>query len=284
MTTNNPSPHSGPAGATNPRAGLVRIVTDSSSCLPPQVAQQLDITVLPVHHMEDGDTQTTAGLSALELTAAYARQLERGGDAGVVALHLSKEISSTWAAAITAAGVFPEGQVKVIDTQQAGMAVGAAAMAAARLAADGANLQQCTDIAQDTLSRAHTWLYVHSTDHLRRSGRISAASALLSTAFAIKPIMHLAGGKLELAAKTRTQVKAWTKLLELAITHAGGQPAFVAVQHADAAESAEHLAQLLREQLPAGSSISVMPLSPIIAVHAGPGAVAISCIAHIGAS
>ena len=111
----------------------VRIVTDSSAGLPADVVEELGITVVDLHVMADGegDGASTAGLSSLELVAAYARQLERGGDEGVLALHLAKELSSTWSAAVQAAAIFPEEQVRVIETGSVGMAVGAAAMTAA---------------------------------------------------------------------------------------------------------------------------------------------------------
>jgi hypothetical protein len=59
-------------------------------------------------------------------------------------------------------------------------------------------------------------LYVHRLDAMARGGRLSTAQRLLSTALAIKPILHLAGGKIELAAKTRTQSKAMARLVTLA--------------------------------------------------------------------
>lgn len=86
----------------------VRVITDSSACLPDEVADELDITVIDLHVMQNGEERSTSGLSSLELAAAYARQLERGGDQGVLALHLSKELSSTWSAAVTASAVFAE--------------------------------------------------------------------------------------------------------------------------------------------------------------------------------
>ena len=160
----------------------VRIVTDSSSGLPADVVEELGITVVDLHVMSDGDGSSTAGLSSLELVAAYARQLERGGDEGVLALHLAKELSSTWSAAAQAAAVFPDEQVRVIETGSVGMAVGAAAMTAAKLASEGADLQTCHDIAVDTLSRSATWVYLHGIEDIRRSGRISTGTALSARA------------------------------------------------------------------------------------------------------
>ena len=83
----------------------VRVVTDTSAGLPEHVARDLGITVLDLHMVGDEDDKSTSGLSSLELAAAYARQLERGGDAGVVALHLSKDLSATWSAAVAASAV-----------------------------------------------------------------------------------------------------------------------------------------------------------------------------------
>ncbi|MDN6662593.1 MAG: DegV family protein [Corynebacterium variabile] len=258
----------------------VHVVTDSTACLPPALADEYGITVLDIHTRgqiptkgadapgvpediaddeaggkdadtdaapedagsvgESGDTDdaddpgdvagdsgtgdsgkqeedapTTAGLGPLELTAAYARLLERGGDEGVVALHLSRELSSTWTSATQAAGVF-HGLVEVLDTRSAGMVLGQAAIAAAQASAAGGTLAECTAAAQHVLDGAEVWLYVHRLDAMARGGRLSTAQRLLSTALAIKPILRLAGGKIELAAKTRTQSKAMARLVSLA--------------------------------------------------------------------
>lgn len=256
----------------------VRVITDSSACLPAEVADDLDITIIDLHVMQNGEERSTSGLSSLELAAAYARQLERGGDQGVLALHISKELSSTWSAAVTASAVFTEGAVRIVDTGSLGMVVGAAAMAAAKLAKDGASLEECYDIAVDTLRRSETWVYLHRIDELRRSGRISTATAVVSTALANRPIMRVADGRMEMAAKTRTQSKAFAKLVELAQIRAEGEPVFVAIAQNEAREAARSLQQLLQESLPEGSSFMLVDLDPTLAVHSGPGAISVSCV------
>mgnify|MGYP000944510726 FL=1 len=256
----------------------VRIVTDSSAGLPADVVEELGITVVDLHVMSDGDGASTAGLSSLELVAAYARQLERGGDEGVLALHLAKELSSTWSAAVQAAAIFPDEQVRVIETGSVGMAVGAAAMTAAKLASEGADLKTCHDIAVDTLERSATWVYLHGIDDIRKSGRISTGTALSATLLATKPIMSITDGKLELVGKTRTQEKAFTRLVELVIERAEGRPVFVAIQHHEAEDSAAHLEGMLDEVLPEGSSLMTLPMEATLAVHTGPGAVGVSAV------
>ncbi len=258
----------------------VRIVTDSSSGLPADVVEELGITVLDLHVLdkEGKDEASTSGLGSLELAAAYARQLERGGDEGVVALHLSSQLSSTYAAAVTASGVFDD-KVRVVDTASVGMAVGAAAMAAASLALSGASLDECQTKAEETLRNSATWVYLHRIDEMRRSGRISAGTAIMSAALlAIKPIMEVKDGRLELAGKTRTQTKAFAKLVELVLERAKGEPAFVAIQHNDAELAARQLRDLLEEILPQGSSFMVLPLTPALAVHTGAGAIGVSAV------
>ncbi|AZA08750.1 DegV family protein [Corynebacterium pseudopelargi] len=255
----------------------VRIVTDSSSGLPVDLAQELGITVVDLHVMQSSGEQSTAGLSALELTAAYARQLERGGDAGVVALHLSKELSSTWSAATQAAAIF-DGLVHVVDTQTIGMAVGAAAMAAAKVAAEGADVHTCAEVARDVLGRSETWLYLHRLDAIKKSGRISAATAVVSSALATKPLMRVEHGRLELAFKTRTQSKAFARLVEAIRQRAASAPVFVMIQHFDAANEAAELQRQMERQLASGSSFLSCPLEPTAAVHAGPGAIGVSVV------
>lgn len=256
----------------------VRIVVDSSAGLPAAVVRELGITVVDLHMVDRAAETTTSGLSSLELAAAYARQLERGGDDGVVALHVAKELSSTYSAAVAASAVF-DGAVRVIDTESVGMAVGAAAMAAARVAQNGADLDECEYTAADTLARSATWVYLQKIDELRKSGRLSAGTALMSAAvLAIKPIMEVRGGKLELAGKTRTQAKAFSKLAELIQERAEGEPVFVAVQHFDAEEAVGQLRELFEEVLPPGSSVMVTPLNEVLTVHTGSGAIGVSAV------
>lgn len=255
----------------------VRIVTDSAAGVPKHIADELGITVLDLHVMDDSEEETsTSGLSSLELAAAYARQLERGGDDGVVALHLSKRLSSTWSAAVSASAVFDDA-VRVVDTNSAGMSVGAAAVAAAAFARAGADLDGCVEAAEGALKLSETWLYLRQLDDMRKSGRISATTAVLSAALlATKPILRLNDGKLELAIKTRTQAKAFSKLVNHVVSRAGGMPVFAAVQHGDDIDGANTLKDLLDEALPEGSTVGVYPLADAVIPHTGEGAIGLS--------
>ena len=255
----------------------IRVVTDSSACIPQCLVDQLGITVLDLHAMGSGDDASTSGLSALELCAAYARQLERGGDAGVIAVHLSKELSSTWSAASTAAGVFDK-KVRVIDTDSTGMVIGAAAIAAAKAAHEGATLDECETAAVAVTGNSHLWLYVHKIDALRKSGRMSTGASLLSSALPFKLLFELRDGSFSVAARTRTQTKAMSKMVATVIETVGDRQAVVCVHSTGPSAIAQQVAQDLRQQLPRGSAVLEVNISAALEVHTGAGAIAVSVV------
>ncbi|ACR18092.1 DegV family protein [Corynebacterium kroppenstedtii] len=194
----------------------VRVVTDSSSCLPVESAREWGITVLPLHVVSSDDASSTSGLTALELAAAYGREMERSDDDGVVAVHLGQKLSSTWSAAVAASAVF-EGKVRVIETDSIGMPVGEAAMAAARAAKDGEDLEECARRASMITGHSQLFLYLERTDGLRRSGRMSTMSSLMSSALPVKSLFSLHDGSFGVVARTRTQAKAFTRLVNMVV-------------------------------------------------------------------
>ena len=133
----------------------VHVVTDSSSCLTQEMADKAGVTIVDLHTSGKGAERTTAGLGALELTACYARLLERGGDDGVVAVHISKELSATWSNATTAAGIF-DGLVRVLDTNSVAMTNGFAALKAAEVAREGGSLDEVAKAAQAVICLLYT--------------------------------------------------------------------------------------------------------------------------------
>lgn len=256
----------------------VRIVTDSSSGLTPAEAKKWGITVLPLHTMVGtASHSTTSGLTALELCAAYARQLERGGDRGVLALHLPKELSATWSAAAEAAAVFGA-SVQVVDTSTVGFGVGAAALAAARVAAAGGDLRACHEAATRVFDREATWLYVHRIDELRRSGRLPTSTVVLSAALATKPLLRIVDGRLDVAFKARTRTRAFERLVETVAGYLGESPATVVLQGYQSREASRRLADMLEEALPSGVMIELRELDAALATHTGPGAIGVTVI------
>ena len=268
----------------------VVVVTDSSARLPADLTVPLGIRVVPLHILRDGadlrdgvdampvdlyqsPQVSTAGASPTELAAVYRAALEAGGD-GVVAVHISTELSSTLGAAEHAAQGFG-GAVRVVDSQSAGMGTGFVALAAARAARQGADLEHVAAEAQAAVSRVHAYIVVQRLENLRRSGRIGTAASWLGTALAVKPLLTLTGGKLVLAQRVRTMSKAIAAMVEQVLEVVGESRAALAVHHVDNPDGAADLAATLAAAIPACGPPLVTDLGPVLGVHLGPGALGV---------
>ena len=268
----------------------VVVVTDASSRLPADLLEKWAIRVVPLHILLDGDDlrdgvdeipddiykqdATTAAATPAELANAYQQALADSGGDGVVAVHISSALSGTYGAAErTAADLDPN--VRVIDSKSAAMGIGFVALAAARVAAAGADLDAVAGAASSAVSRGRAFVVVHRLDNLRRSGRIGGAKAWLGTALALKPLLRIDDGKLVLAQRVRTITHATATMIDRVCEVVGEGPAALAVHHVANPDGANEVAAALAERLPACEPAIITPLGPVLALHVGGGAVAV---------
>jgi DegV family protein with EDD domain len=268
----------------------VVVVTDASSRLPADLLEKWAIRVVPLHilldsrDLRDGvddipediykQHATTAAATPAELAHAYQQALADSGGDGVVAVHISSALSGTCGAAErTAADLDPK--VRVVDSRSAAMGTGFVALAAARAAAAGGDLDAVAGAANSAVSRGHAFVVVHRLDNLRRSGRIGGAKAWLGTALALKPLLRIDDGKLVLAQRVRTVTHATTAMIDRVCEVVGDGPAALAVHHVANPDGAKEVAAALAERLPACEPAIITPLGPVLALHVGAGAVAV---------
>jgi DegV family protein with EDD domain len=224
--------------------------------------------------IHDYGQATTAAATPTELGEAYRRALADSGGAGVVAVHLSAALSGTIGAAeATAADIGPA--VRVVDSRSTAMNTGFVALAAARAAASGADLDAVANAATDAVGRNHGFIVVHRLDNLRRSGRIGGAGAWLGTKLSLKPLLRIDDGKLVLAQRVRTASKAVAAMIDKVCEVVGEQHAAIAVQHVVNPDGAAGVAAALAERLPACEPAIVTDLGPVLALHVGAGALAV---------
>jgi DegV family protein with EDD domain len=268
----------------------VVVVTDSSARIPAEMLAELGIAVVALHILIDGRdlrdgvddvppdlyqrAASTAGASPAELAAAYRTALAHSGGDGVVAVHLSAELSSTVGSAEHAAAQF-DGLVRVVDSRSAAMGTGFAALAAARAARAGAALDGVAAAARDAAGRTQAFIVVQRLDNLRRSGRITAAASWLGTALALKPLLRIADGRLVPAQRVRTTSKAIAAMVEQVLDVVGEGRAALAVHHVDNPDGAADLAATLVAALPACGPVIVTELGPVLGVHLGAGALGV---------
>ncbi|MEP6630299.1 MAG: DegV family protein [Lapillicoccus sp.] len=279
----------------------VAIVTDSTAYLPAELvdAAAVPITVVPLHvviggreHREGVDVSvsdlstalrafvpvTTSRPSPAELLDAYTAVADAGAT-HVVSVHLSSEMSGTVQSAHLAAQHSPV-PVEVVDSRSLGMAMGFAVLSAAQASADGRPAGEVAAVARQRAGAAEVAFYVDTLEHLRRGGRIGAASALLGSALAIKPILTLVDGSIRPLERVRTSSRALARLADLTVAaatrmQAAGAVVDIAVQHLDSADRARTLAGTLSERVPVVGHLVVSELGAVVGAHVGPGTLAV---------
>lgn len=275
----------------------VRIVTDSTAYLPDDIVRDHAIEVVPLHvivggkdHIEGRDVTAAEVAQALHdytvvttsrptpqvFAETYARLAAEGATA-IVSIHLSGQMSGTVEAAQLAAAEASV-PVHVIDSGTIGMAMGFAVVAGAEAAARGAAVAEVRSAVERRLAPSGVLFYVHTLEHLRRGGRIGAASALLGSALAIKPILAVRGGRIVPVEKVRTSARAIARIEAMVVEHVkeGGLAVDIAVHHLDSAARAESIAEQLRTLVPEAAQVIVVELGAVVGAHVGPGTVAIA--------
>ncbi|GAA4925103.1 DegV family protein [Stackebrandtia albiflava] len=213
---------------------------------------------------------STSRPAPAELGALY-EELLSSGASGVVSVHLSAELSGTCEGARQAAGEFGD-RVEVVDSRNAGMGVGFAALEAARAARRGAGVVRSAEAARHCVLGTRTFFYVDTLEFLRRGGRISAASALLGTALSVKPILHVDDGQVVVRDRVRTATRALGRLEDLVLAAGGEGDVDVAVHHLRSPESAARLAARLGERFGGRlRRVYTSEVGAVIAAHCGPG-------------
>ncbi|MFB4266915.1 DegV family protein [Nonomuraea sp. GTA35] len=212
---------------------------------------------------------TTSRPTPARFATCYS-DLAAGGATAIVSIHVSGELSGTIESAMAAARDAPV-PVEVIDSRSIAMGLGYPVLAAARAAASGASPDEVAAVARHSMRGTRTFFYVDTLDYLRRSGRIGAAASLFGSALMIRPLLHIADGRISLLEKVRTSSRAIARLEDLAVEVAGERPVEVAVQHLAARERAEALAERLRKRVPGLRDLRVVEVGAVIGVHVGPG-------------
>jgi DegV family protein with EDD domain len=271
----------------------VAVVTDSTAYLPVGLAQQHGVTVVPLQVVVAGRSLaegvevtsaqiaealrhwqpvTTSRPSPHAFEETY-RGLVAGGARGIVSVHLSADLSGTVdAARVAARRVAPDGiQVEVVDSRLLAMGLGYAALSAAETSRRGAGVAEVARAAARRALASGVWLYVDTLEYLRRGGRIGPAAAWLGSALAVKPLLHLADGRLEPIERVRTTSRALARLEEIVVAEAGSARVDVAVQHLASAERADQLARRLRARLPGMRELVVDEVGAVVGAHVGPG-------------
>jgi fatty acid-binding protein DegV len=206
-----------------------------------------------------------------EFAACYREALDAGADA-VVSVHLYRELSGTWDAARLAAEEVDANRVRVVDSR-------AAAMTSATPCSPPPTprRQARTEPGWRRPSRTSAPATACSSPSTPST---DSAAALLGTALAVKPLLHVVQGKIVPLEKVRTTARATERLVELATRAAGDGPVDIAVHHLGAAARAEGVAARLRERLAGITQLLVSEVGALIGAHVGLGLLGVVVVPH----
>ena len=276
------------------------MVTDSAASLSDEVIRSRDIRVVPLQvvigarsYDEGGDAGITTDTVAdalrewtpvstsrptpAAMSEAYRAAAEDGAE-GVVAVHISGEVSGTFESAQLAARDAPI-PVVVVDSRQVGISTGFAVLTVADVLDAGGTAEEAAEAARARCAATTSLFYVDTLEYLRRGGRVGAAAALFGSALAVKPLLTLTDGRIGPLEKVRTSGRALARLEALAVEAAGDRPVDVGVAHLASPDRARALADNLATRLAGnldGREVALGEVGAALGAHVGPGMVAVS--------
>ncbi|WP_369297806.1 DegV family protein [uncultured Neglectibacter sp.] len=279
-----------------------QIITDSTTDISPEMIAELGVQVIPLCYMMEGktfhnipgggemdehtfyeklrsgSTSTTAQINSEEFLQQFTAILESGKD--VLYLAFSSGLSGTCQSAMIARQElqekFPERRIMVFDTLCASMGEGLLVYHAATLQQAGKTMEEVYAWLQENVLHLCHWFTVDDLNHLKRGGRVSAATALVGTMLGIKPVLHVDDeGHLINVSKARGRkqsLDALVKKMEETAIDPKNQTVFIS--HGDCLEDAQYVAGQVKEKF-GTTDIRINFIGPVIGAHSGPGTVAL---------
>lgn len=270
----------------------VKIVTDSSCDLPPEVAAELGLTIVPIrvnlgrNSFRDGidlgpgeaaqkiiaagELPTTSQPPPYEFEKVFASLLEQGHE--VLCLTLSSALSGTYHSALIAAGTFPD-RLRVLDSQLVSAGLGLLAMGAAKFAAQGHSLAQVADHARERIGRTRMFATLDSIEPIVRGGRLNLFARHAAGREGIKLIFSLNGqGGVQIHERVRGRRRSLDRLVELM---AAQPPQEAAVVHVECPGEARQVAEQIAGAR-GGDVLNVWAAGGTVGTYAGRGAIIVA--------
>lgn len=225
--------------------------------------------------MRGGALLSTSMINAYTYYDFFKKLMDTGKD--VIYLDMSREMSHSFQAAGEAAEKikkeYPKQRLHVMDTLCISGGLGMLVQNMVRLHEAGKSFDETLAWGEaNKLKIAHRFT-VDNLNYLKRSGRVSNATALVGSLLAIKPVMYVPDdGKLVVASKVRGRKAALLAILEgmkRDLVHPDGQE--IHILQADCREDAEFMRSKVLEVFPTVSKVIITSLGVVIGAHCGPG-------------
>ncbi len=274
----------------------VKIITDSTSDLTPQIANKLGITVVPLYinfgtesHLDGVDLTTeefyrklasskTLPTTAVPGPAMFAEVYDKLAQETdeIVVISLSSKLSSAHEMESQGKGMIRKKcRIEIIDSKAGCMALGLIAIAAAKAANAGAKLDEVLNITRRNTNRSKIYFAFDTLEYLKRGGRVGAAQAFLGSMLKVNPIFTLENGEGRPVARPRSRVKAIEYLYKFVASFSKIDE--MAIEDATTPDEANLLAERISSRYPR-ERIYMSKVSPVVGTHVGPHVLAVSVL------
>ncbi|MEA3440447.1 MAG: DegV family protein [Chloroflexota bacterium] len=273
----------------------VALVTDSTACIPPEIARDLDITVVPIWVLfgeqayRDGVDITPDEFYARLKTADplphtsspspgdYLKVFEnlRQEADSILVITYSSHFGMSYQAARIAGDQIEGVRVEVLDSRTATMAQGFVAIIAARAIARGADLESAISVAEQTIPCVGFLAKLETLHYLSKSGRVPEIADWIGRALSLRLIFGSGDGVVSVVGASRTQRQAINQILDELVERTMLKKLDVGIFHADAPDEAERLRDRLLKQFEV-DELYLTEMTPVIGAHIGPGVVGLA--------
>ncbi len=281
----------------------VRVVTDSVSDIPPDIAKELGITIMPLyvrfgtevyrdgvdlttdefyHKLIKSTTlPTTAAPSPGEFTQLYDELAEETDE--ILSIYLSSNYSATYEIALRGKEQMKhkDCRVEVIDSREAIMGLGLLVIEAAKAAKAGASLDELVTAVRAMIPKVHVCMCFDTLEYLRRGGRIGRAQSILGSILRVNPIVGIKDGETVPIGRERNRSKAIERLYRFASEFSSvsteEKVVSLAVEHASTPEEAGRLVERLKPLFPS-VPIYISRVGTVVGTHVGPHVIAVTVL------
>ena len=272
----------------------VKVITDSTADLPPALAEELGITVVPLNvHFgtevyRDGveitadefyrrlvtasRLPTTSQPTPGDFLSAYDEMGQTTDE--IISVHISAKLSGTMNSATQALEEYAgSSRIEIVDSMQGSMGLGVVAIAAAEAASRGGSLDDVVTETRAALPNVGFIGLVDTLEYLEKGGRIGKAQAFVGSLLRIKPLLTIRDGEAHPLERARTRAKGVDRMCEL--VQAEMPLKDLAVVYTTTPDEARALAQRLQSFLPQGEVI-LSQVGPVVGTYLGPGVLGVA--------
>jgi DegV family protein with EDD domain len=277
----------------------VAVVTDSISCLNKELIDQYGIIIVPIRlHIQGKIYRDSVDMTPSEAYEFFLQDPERFNTSpaspghyleayqeaskmanGIICITLSSHLSTGYEMASiameNAKQEMPELTIKVMDSRNVTAAEGFVALAAARAAEEGKDLEEAIKAAEEVRDKVRFMAVLETIRYVYRTGRIPKVAASVGSMLNIKPILANSSGKIKFVGAVRDQEKGVDRILKAMSREVGQSQPHIAVMHAYVPEEAEKLKERIASEFDC-AELWISEFTPVMGYATGTGTLAVA--------